>query len=386
MFKWIGVVFLVVLLGLGVLGEVSGRVDARLNHVVPEGAGAPIVSAKASKRLDGLYMADLHSDMLLWRRDPRMRHGHGHTDLPRLASGGVDLQVFSAVTASPEGQNFDANTLEGGDRITLLSLAQGQPVATWLSMRARAVHQAERLAGLERAGWVNVVRDAGDLDKQGLKGVLALEGAHPLQGELANVGHLFDAGYRVMGLQHFFDNDLGGSMHGVSGAGLTAFGRDAVREAARLGMSIDLAHSSEAVARDVLAMEDIHVMVSHTGLRSACPRTANRNLPDDVLRQVAQKGGVVGIAYFDGAVCDISPGGIADTILQAVDVLGEDAVALGSDFDGTVTTSFDASELFLIVDALRARGLSEPRIAKVMGENVERFFRDSLPDDDPEDS
>ena len=123
------------------------------------------------------------------------------------------------------------------------------------------------------------------------------------------------------------------------------------------------------------------MFVSHTGIASACPGTENRNLSDATLQRIADGGGIVGVAFFEGAICDISAGGVADTIIAAVELLGEDAVALGSDFDGTVATSFDASELVRVTDALLARGVSEQVIAKVMGENVERFLRDTLPDE-----
>ena len=373
----VGILFLVCIT-LWLIGDPLARdvVDRDLNRVDMTGR---VAGAEAKALHDSLFIADLHSDMLLWDRDPRARQAVGQTDLAKLREGGVDLQVFSTVTATPRGQNFGSNTLEGGDNITLLALVQGWPVATWASIRARAVHQAERLHALERQGHLTIVRTASDLDAPGLKGVLLTEGAHPLEGEVGNVAHLFDAGYRVMGLQHFFDNALGGSLHGAAKGGLTPFGRKAVAEMGRLGMIIDLAHSSEAVVDDVLDMATRPVMVSHTGLRAACPGTESRNMSDARLKRIADGGGLIGIGFFNGAICDTSPRGIADTIRVAVDVLGEDAVALGSDFDGAVATAITAAELALVTDALLEAGLDEGVIRKVMGENAERFFRQNLP-------
>jgi len=377
-FKWIGIAFLMGVATLLVLSHITPGIDAELNPVLDEGLS---VSAAAQAVHEGLYVADLHADMLLWDREHRAQLDFGQTDLARFAHGSVDLQIFSVVTASPKGQNFDANTIETGDQITTLALAQVWPLATLGSIRARAVHQAERLHGLERAGELTIVRTASDLDAAGLKGILLTEGAHPLEGKLSNIDHLYDVGFRVMGLQHFFDNKLGGSMHGQSQAGLTEFGREAVARMNANGVIIDLAHSSEAVAWDVLAMSEAPVIVSHTGLRLACPGTENRNLPDDVMAEIAQGGGLIGIAYFEGAICDISADGIADTIVTAVELLGPDAVALGSDFDGTVATSLDTAQLARITQALIARGIDEVVIAKVMGQNAERFFRQNLPDE-----
>ena len=121
---------------------------------------------------------------------------------------------------------------------------------------------------------------------------------------------------------HFFDNELGGSLHGQSQAGLTDFGFDAVREMWRLNVAVDLAHASEQVSRDVLAMPEAGpAFISHGGVRDVCTASQQRNLPDDVLLQIAERSGIVGIGYFEGAICDISPRGISDAIISAIDVM-----------------------------------------------------------------
>ena len=377
MFRLVGILYLVLLAALGVGDVLASRVDARINAYSPSGATA---SERARALHAQIAVADLHSDMLLWDRDHRARQSRGHTDMARLRDGGVELQVFSVVTASPEGQNFDANDIASGDRITTLALAQGWPVGAVLSMRDRALLQARRLTALERRGDLTIVRHAGDMDAKGLKGILLTEGAHPLEGDLANIDVLHDAGYRVLGLHHFFDNALGGSMHGRSQAGLTPFGRDVLARMDALGLIVDLAHSSDAVARDVLSLSDRPVIVSHTGLVAACPSTGNRNLPDATMREIAARGGLIGVTFFKGAVCNISADGIADTIVAALAMLGEDAVALGSDFDGSVATTLDSADYALLTDALMRRGVDERVIAKVMGGNAHRFFAENLPD------
>ncbi|MHA7873123.1 MAG: dipeptidase, partial [Hyphococcus sp.] len=245
-------------------------------------------------------------------------------------------------------------------------------------------YQAARLRRLERdaAGAFVFVRNKDDLRAAlangALAGVYGVEGAHPLEGDLANLDRLYDAGLRVMGLQHFFDNELGGSLHGQSGAGLTDFGRAAVTAAVGKGMIIDVAHSSEQVVRDVLALTDKPVIVSHTGLKGHCDSA--RNIPDDLMTAIAAHGGLIGVGYWDGAVCDPAIENVAAAIVYAVNLLGADHVALGSDYDGTVTTAFDASELPALTQALIDAGLDDETIRKVMGENAVAFFLAHLPD------
>lgn len=370
----------------GVLAPwLTGRIDAGMNPVLPHEPWP--VSAEAAALHEAIPVADLHADTLLWARDPAERHRRGHVDLPRLREGGVFLQLFTAVTKTPSGRNYEENEA-GTDDVTRLVVAQRWPRRTWGSLEERARYQAERLAALDaRDDAFTLVRTKADLeaalaarrdDPRTVAGLLGTEGSHALEGDLAAIRRLHDDGYRVMGLQHFFDNALGGSLHGRSGAGLTPFGRDAVAEMDRLGVTIDLAHSSEAVVRDTLALTARPVIVSHTGFDGHCP--SPRNIPDELMAEIAGAGGLIGVGFWADVTCDDTPDGIAAAIAYGVTRLGEDHVALGSDFDGTVTTRLDASELAAITDALLRAGLTERQVRKVMGENAVRFFAASLPD------
>jgi len=383
--KWAFSLFFLLLIAAAiyVFGILVPQTDAKMNPVAPH---EPYPVSEAAKTLHAnLFVADLHSDSLLWRRNPEKRWDRGHVDLPRLREGGVDIQVFSAVTKSPRGLNFDGNDADAPDDITMLAQVQLWPLRTWGSIYERAAYQAQRLQKIESRSKNKLViaRKKSDLNQPGgtLIALLLTEGSHPLEGKIENIARLYDEGYRAMGLQHFFDNELGGSMHGRSQAGLTTFGREAVLEMARRNIMIDVAHSSRQTVRDVLALVDAPIFISHGGTISGCPKTANRNLPDDILLQIAERGGILGIGYFGGAICDISPKGIAKEIIHAVDLLGEDAVALGSDYDGTVKTALDTSELAAITHELLAQGMGEAQIRKVMGENVKRYFAANLPEE-----
>lgn len=374
------------IVGAGALVAAPVVVENELNRVIPH---APYkVSATAKELHASLDMADLHADSLLWGRNLLERSSRGHVDVPRLADGRFALQVFSAVTKSPRGQNYDRTTGDT-DSIAVLVRLGLWPPRTWNSLLERALYQAERLNAMAARDpkALTVVRTRRELaallarrakGETVVGGLLAIEGAHPLEGELANLQRLYDAGYRMAGLQHFFDNELGGSLHGVSKGGLTPFGVQAVRAMEDMRMIVDLAHSSEKVVDDVLQIATRPVVVSHTGVRGACK--SPRNLSDAHMKAIAAKGGLIGIGYWDGAVCDPSPKGVAKSLRYAADLIGVDHVALGSDYDGTTTVAFDASESAALVDAMLAEGLSEADIRRIAGENTFRLLMNMLPE------
>jgi membrane dipeptidase len=382
------VLAVVILVGLGVLFTVPRIVDERMNGVA---APPPYVASEAARALhERLFVADLHGDTMLWDRDLQSRHDYGHIDLPRLAEGHVSLQVFAAVTKTPRGMNFEHNS-GNTDNITLLAVASRWPPRTWNSLLERALYQSEKLRHEEAAsgGALKIVRSreelAAFLDSTAstapghgrTAALLALEGLHPLEGKLENVDKLYDAGFRMAGLTHFFDNELGGSAHGMEKGGLTLFGRQVVRRLEEKKMLVDLAHASPKVIDDVLAMAQRPVVVSHTGVQATCP--GPRNLTDAHIRAIAANGGLIGIAYFAGAVCEESPAAIVKAMKHVVELVGVQHVALGSDFDGATSTAFDTTGVVLVTRALLDAGFSEYDVAAIMGGNVRRFLLAELP-------
>lgn len=343
--------------------------------------------SEAARQLhESMFIADLHTDSMLWKRDFLRRSDIGHMDVPRLHEGNVALQVFSATTKSPAGQNYSRNSADARDNITLLAVLSFWPPRTWGSIYERAQFQLDRLKRYADTSDLELIRTAGDLRElvaqraagaSSIGAVYLIEGAHPLEGDLANLDRLFDSGLRIAGLTHFFDNELGGSLHGTSGAGLTDFGRRVVQRANELGVIIDIAHASPAMVSDVLTLSARPVVLSHGGLKGACDTP--RNLDDALMQQVAAAGGLIGIGFWDGAICDPSPAGVARSIRYAVDLLGIEHVALGSDYDGTVAVTFDASELVHLTDALLDVGFSSDEVRAIMGENLQRFLLANLP-------
>ena len=365
-----------------------GIIEGGMNKVEP-------VAAKASPRALALHqklaIADMHADTLMWQRDLLEQSNRGHVDLPRLQTGNVALQVFSSVTKTPKGQNYDANSGDT-DNITLLTMAQLQPVRTWKSLLERSLWHAEKLrrAEAKSAGALRVVRTKADLQnllanrtkwdpKKPLPvgALLSIEGLQDLEGKRSNLDTLFKAGFRMAGFAHFYDNDVAGSMHGVKKGGLTPLGRQILADMEAKGMVVDIAHSSHAAVADILKLAKRPVVSSHGGVQATCK--VNRNLTDDEIKGVARTGGVVGIGYWEGAICSTQPAKFAEAVAHVRDLVGIDYVGLGSDFDGATTTGFDTSQLALITQALMDRGFTDADIAKVMGGNVLRVLGEVLP-------
>jgi microsomal dipeptidase-like Zn-dependent dipeptidase len=360
-------------------------VEKSRNTIVPHDPFK--ISARAQTLHNNLIIGDWHSDSLLWKRNLLKRGDRGQVDIPRLQDGNVAIQMFTAVTKSPKGQNYENNATDAPDNITPLAIGQLWPTRTWGSIFERAMYQAQKLHhfAAKAPNDLTVIKTKTDLEnhltarKEGKKTIgalLGIEGAHPLEGNIDNLPKLVDAGYRMIALQHFFDNELGGSLHSFANKGLTEFGRNVVEYVEQNNLILDLAHSSPQVVEDVLEMTKMPIIVSHTGIHSNCKTT--RNYPDPLMKRIAANGGVIGIGYWADVTCDASPMGVAKTIKAAVDLLGADAVSLGSDFDGSVETGFDTSELAALTQALMATGLSENAIRLVMGENMIRVLRNRL--------
>jgi microsomal dipeptidase-like Zn-dependent dipeptidase len=329
----------------------------------------------------------MHADSLLWDRDLLSRGTRGHVDVPRLVEGGVALQAFTVVTKTPRNINIESNTSES-DNIRFLAIAERWPIGSWGSLKERALYQARKLhdtAARSKDKFV-IIKSAGDLSgyldrrkrELGLTaGFLGIEGAHALDGNVANVDVLFDAGFRMMAPTHFFDNDIAGSAHGVEKGGLTEGGREMIRRMEEKRMLVDLAHASPQTVEDVLAIARRPVVVSHTGVKGTCDNA--RNLDDDQLKGIARTGGFVGIGFFDTATCGTDAQAIARAIRYTANLIGVEHVGLGSDYDGAVAVPFDTTGVVLITEALLAEGFSDKEVELIMGGNIIRLLLENLP-------
>lgn len=379
-----GLLALFLIVAIGFFGFAPGYVERDMNRI----DGEPLieVSEEAEALHSTLTIVDLHSDTLLWKRDMLERADRGHVDLPRLKDGNVTLQIFSSVTKTPKNQNYDSNGSDS-DNITALVIGQMQPPETWGSLLQRTLYHGKKLdAAVEEArDELFQIHAPEDIDgllrwramgKQGVGALFSAEGLQSLEGDIDNLQVVYDAGMRMAGLTHFFDNELAGSMHGEEKGGLTPFGREVVRQMEELGMVVDIAHCSHTCVAEVLAMARRPVVSSHGGVQATCE--VNRNLTDDEIRGVAATGGIIGVGYWEGAVCSTDPRATARAMKHIRDLVGIEHVALGSDFDGAVTTRFDTSQLTQVTQALMDEGFTEAEIRAAMGENALRVLSRGL--------
>lgn len=294
------------------------------------------------------------------RRRPRQVSLFGHVDLPRMRDGGVGAQVFGMWTW-PYPQRGCAASVHGQlDALTgAAERYAGELVFCLSGDDIRRAHKGGRIAAL--AG---------------------IEGGQAIEGTMDHLATFARRGVRTLGLVHFTKNAIASPAFGIGARGergLSDFGRDVVREMNRLGVIVDLAHINRAGFFEAVELSADPCLVTHTGVSGVHPRW--RNIDDDQIRAVAARGGAVGIIFATQHIGGNTVEAVVDHILHVIDVAGEDAVALGSDFDGFVTPPSgleDASMLPALTAALSARGVALPVLEKILGGNALRVL-DAVP-------
>jgi membrane dipeptidase len=303
-------------------------------------------------------VVDLHNDFLLdahsGRRDITRRSAVGHSDIPRLREGGVDVQVC-ALFVHPR----DAD--RGYETVTALldtahRLAAAQPDLVGV---ATSVEEIDRLVAAGRLAWV-----------------LAVENASALGGDPDRVDALFRRGVRMMSLTWNASNGLADGALESRHGGLTSLGRRVLERMQAVGMVVDVSHLSERSFWDVLAATRGPVVASHSNAAGRVPHP--RNLTDDQLRAIARRGGVVGVNFYPAFTGGPTRDRVVEQIDYLVRLLGPDHVALGSDFDGftdVVAGLEDVTRLPELTADLLACGHSPEVVRKILGDNALRVFR-----------
>ncbi len=378
----LGATLVVLIGGFFIVGH---NIERLINRVDP--VPLPEISPQARQLHDSAIVVDLHADTLLFGRNLLKRASVGQVDLPRLREGGVGLQFFTIVSRVPMSRDIHKTSVDLPDVITVLGFAGGLGYGTRTPFE-RTLLQLDRLEeAIEgSAGGMMAIESRADLEallkarssNPSVVGALSgIEGAHALDADLKNLDVLFERGLRMVGLTHFFDNAVAGSAHGINKGGLTELGRDVVRRMDELGIVMDLAHLAPKAIDDVLAIIHSPTLVSHTGVKGTCDNP--RNLSNRHLRKIAEGGGVIGIGYFDLAVCGTELSDIVAAMSHVRQTVGADHIALGSDYDGSITAGFDTSQLAAITQALLDAGFSSDEVRKVLGDNVIRVLRQVLP-------
>ena len=352
-----------------------------------------------------LFVADLHADTLLWRRDLLRRHDRGHVDVPRLLEGNVGMQVFTVVTKYPLSIREGRFHQRSFNLVGLLTFAtRWWDPSSWFSLRQRADRQRDDLLRAARTSpRIRFVRSRKELSRARMDredgedvvaALLGLEGLHwlPTSEKKARteVLRLFDSGFRMISPTHHFDNNFAGSSTGIQRPGLSRAGKAAVREMFQLNIVVDLAHASDETMKDVLAVARAvggSVVVSHTGVRATCEH--RRNLSDDSVKAIVEAGGLIGVGLWREAVCGHSVMSTVKAMCHIKKITDcSSCIALGSDFDGSVTTAVDASALDYVTAELRSEHVrdytscepfSDDEIRGIMGENAYDYFMKHLP-------
>ncbi|MCL6516240.1 MAG: dipeptidase [Alicyclobacillus sp.] len=309
-------------------------------------------------------MADAHVDVL-WRMLEEGAAFYGDSELrasyDRLRRGGVGTQVFALFVMPNRSSTEQLEKV-----LACVDLFYRRVVSDGLVMPVRS---AEELRQVRARG--------------ALAGLLSLEGGGCLRGQPSLLRVLFDLGVRGVGLTWNHANELADGCREPRGAGLTDAGRRVVREMARLGMWLDLAHLSDAGMADALRVTDGPVMASHANARAVFED--GRNLPDEVIREIIARRGWMGLVFeasFVGPVTEASAQDVFRHLDHVLNLGGEDCVGFGSDFDGAshpLPGLSDASDYAAFADALvdrYGRDLAE----KILWKNFERFLLEALPE------
>ena len=367
------------------------------------------VSARAKRLHDRAIVVDTHDDTpqrLLFDKtfDIGTRNKDGHVDIPRMREGGLDALFFS---------------------IWVPSQITGPPAVKRALDLIDSVREAVRTHphDLMLANTAADIRRAAAEHK--IAALMGMEGGHIIDDDLAVLRVYAALGVRYLTLTHFLNNNWAdSSTDKPAHNGLTAFGKDVVRELNRLGVIVDVSHIADKTFYDVLETTTAPVMASHSSSRAISNHV--RNMTDDMMRALAKNGGVVMINYaaaflseefrvasekksgnivaamsamskkcggneactimenerieheamMKGALPKAMWDKIVEHIDHAVKVAGVDHVGLGSDFDGATMPigMEDVSKLSKITDALLKKTYSEPDIEKILGGNILRVM------------
>jgi membrane dipeptidase len=286
----------------------------------------------------------------------------GHTDIRRLREGRVGAQFWSVYVPSDAVE-------EGAARFQLEQIDIARELIRKFPEHFELALTAEDVMRIFHAGKI--------------ASLLGMEGGHAIENSLGALRAFYDLGVRYMTLTHSGQIDWADASPPDQQAlgGLTAFGREVVREMNRLGMLVDLSHVSDAVMSQALDVSEAPVIFSHSSVRAL--RDHHRNVPDSILRRLPERGGVIMITFVPGFLTDRPSANLDDVVAHiehARRLAGVDHVGIGSDYDGITTVPEgleDVSTFPVLFAELSRRGWTESELRKLAGENVLRVMRDA---------
>ena len=286
------------------------------------------------------------------------RSDQGHIDLPRLVEGGVDCQTFAIYTGSRVNQP--------GALLTALQMVDVFDRECSANDGIVHVCSYDEILAAEREGKVAAL--------------LSIEGAEPLMGDLGVLRIFYKLGVRMLSLTWNWRTPFADGLAAKRAESkLTDLGVEAIREMERLGIVYDVSHLSDSCFWDVVEVKKGPFIASHSNCRAVCDH--QRNLTDDMIKALAEHGGVMGMnfapAFVDKEKATVER--LVDHIDHIVELVGPDHVGLGSDFDGIRSTPEgleDVTKMPNITRELVKRGYSDEDIMKILGGNHLRVFKE----------
>lgn len=312
-----------------------------------------------------MYIADMHCDTIskIYKnrkegKQTALSANQLQVDVEKLRQGGYLLQNFAVFTDMGYDGESPYQCAKKQIAVFLEEIAKN-------AANIRQVRTFEEIKENQRAGYICAL--------------LTLEEGEICEGSLEKLREFYGLGARMMTFTWNYENSLGTKQ------GLTELGIAFLHEMEKLGIIPDVSHLSDAGFYDVCRYSEKPFVASHSNARKLCGH--KRNLTDDMIRKIAEKGGVIGINYYglflEDSQNDVQYGTIkktADHILHMIHTGGASCVGLGSDFDGFTgeTELSDCSKTGLLVWELKKRGLTENEIEAVLYKNVLRVYKECL--------
>ncbi len=300
-------------------------------------------------------IADAHCDYLYGAMEYNWNIHTGKRDqtmtLPNFIEGNVRLQFFAAWTD------------------TSLEVPPLEQVLLMIDRYYNMLESEPKLCKLTK-----------DYDPTGdrIATLLTIEGAECCEASPSILRDLYRLGVRAATFTWNSNNELAGAAMGKRPKGLTKDGKELLREMNRLGMAFDVSHLSDAGIEDALKLSDVPIFASHSNCRALC--NVPRALKDEYIREIAKRGGVVGINYYGPQLTKSGTATIDDIvrhIVHAVEIGGIDAVCLGSDFDGMTRYPVDLpnpSKLQDMCKALERAGFTQNEVQKIAYQNLHDYI------------
>ncbi len=329
---------------------------------------------------------DMHCDTLseIWRGNAQSLECNGLcVDLERLKKAGAKTQFF-ACFVNAAGSGSDVWERAWKNVLEMTELAR--------SSEGEQLHFIREAGEVEGGNPINpVCPPVPEQEFSGIKGILTVEEGGVLNGKMERLDELYRRGIRLITLTWNYENCIGSPNSldpQVMERGLKPFGIQVVERMNELGMIIDVSHLSDGGFWDCIRCSRTPIVASHSNARSLCSHP--RNLTDEMLRALGNKGGVAGVNFYsaflrekDGTGESVRAGleDIVRHMRRMMDQAGEDAVALGTDFDGFETEALPekirgVQDMDLLWEAMRQSGITSRQIDKIAYGNVSRIMKE----------